>query len=160
MFKEALNPFEHQRMEEIIEENRRDLQEYATEIRNLRKEIIQVKQDAHIKTSRAYSEKDRVVKVLENLQKDYDKLTDDKQRKELLHDTMRNYRGLEDYLDRSEVQKDIQSKIVSSLIGMYEINKAKDWGKEARKKGRISILLLLFSDKIFINFYSPRNPDR
>ena len=87
------------------------------------------------KVELAYSEKDRVIKLMENLEKDYNNLLDPKQRSNIIEGALDNLRDIEQLLDTSEGEKEIQTKAVASLTSMYDIAKAREWDRKNKWKG-------------------------
>ncbi|CAI2386386.1 unnamed protein product [Moneuplotes crassus] len=135
MFQQAMNPYEHERMEEIIDDLKKDLKETSRKLNILRENYDKLEKESAIKVKMAYDEKERMKKVFDALQSDYNALLDPKQRKDLISGSLKDYKQLLDLLNTSEEMKSVQAKTVSEITKMYDISQAHQYDRASRQKG-------------------------
>jgi hypothetical protein len=112
-----------------------DKKRFELTIADLQKEISQLKEDHagvinnyEQKLKHAYEEKDRIGEVVKELRAEYTLLTTPGQRNELISDVVKNYKNISELLETVEIEKDVQYKAVSNLVGMYDLRKIEKEG--------------------------------
>jgi hypothetical protein len=121
--------------EMTFDENKFEIKIYdlQNELSSLKQKHVKEIDQMTLKVERAYSDKERVIYELEQLQADYSVLTEPRKRADLLSDTIQNYKNISTLLEYSEMEKEKQIGAVNHLVGMYDIGLAKEWNKSNKK---------------------------